>query len=281
MLDILLDTLIDLAKLLPFLFFTFLLLEFIEHKFSKKAILRLEKSGKFGPIVGGILGGFPQCGFSVAITNLYVTKIVSMGTLIAVYLSTSDEMLSILIARGESIWIILRFIGIKILIGIFAGFLIDLFLRRKKSINNNIHSFCDNENCHCDHHQGILLSTLKHVLNIGLFIGITSFIINIILSSFSEDAIKGFFIQNSILAPFIASLVGLIPNCAASVVVTELYITDVITFGTALAGLLTSSGVALLVLFRVNRNLKENLLILTLIYGIGVISGIIFNVLGV
>lgn len=279
MIDIILDTLKDSIKILPFLFITFLIMEFFEHRLSNKSKRKLEKSGKIGPLFGGILGAFPQCGFSVSATNLYAAKIITLGTLIAVYLSTSDEMLPILLSEGASFSVIFKFVGIKILIGIFFGFIIDFIFKKTELEVEHIHEICDDGHCDCEH--GIIKSSIKHTLNIFLFLVIISFILNIIMTYYGEDKLRNLFLDNNILSTFISSLIGLIPNCGASVIITELYLSNVISFGSALAGLLTSSGVAILVLFKINHNLKENLKVLFLIYFIGVFCGIIVNLLGI
>ena len=280
MLDIIMDTLLDSLKLLPFLFLVFLLMEFIEHKLSDKSKNAVLKAGKAGPLVGGILGAFPQCGFSAAATNLYAARIISYGTLISIYLSTSDEMLPILISRGTDLSTIIKIILFKVVIGIFFGFIIDLVIRKRKSSekDNQIKDFCEEEHCDCDH--GIIKSSIKHTFNIILFITIVSFILNTILFYFDEEVVSSIFMKNSFFGPFLASLIGLIPNCAASVVLTELYLNNAITFGMTMSGLLTGSGVALLLLFKVNKNIKENISIILTIYSIGVIVGIIINYIG-
>lgn len=272
----LLHSLEDVITLLPFLFVAFLIIELIEHKFSKKTKKIIAKSGNMGPLLGGILGLFPQCGFSVMATNLYVTRIISLGTLIAIYLSTSDEMLPILLSNNVEFSVILKLLGIKLIVGLFFGFLIDLFLRKRKKDKVDYH-ICDEEDCHCD--KGIFLSSIKHTLNTLLFIFIATFILNILIETLGEENISKIFLKNSIFGPFISSLVGLIPNCASSVIITELYLSNAISLGTAMAGLLTGSGVAILVLFKSNKNLKENLTIASLVYGIGVISGIIIEII--
>ena len=215
------DTLIDGTKLLPFLFITFLLMEYLEHKMSNKSKKIVKKSGKFGPLIGGILGAFPQCGFSVAATNLYATRIITLGTLISIYLSTSDEMLPILISEKAKPTLIISILLIKVVTGIIFGFIIDFILRKKKKDNYEIKDFCKEEHCHCDH--SILKSTIKHTLNILLFIMIISFVLNVGFDYLGEDTISKIFMKDSLFGPFIASLIGLIPNCGASVALTELY----------------------------------------------------------
>lgn len=274
MIELVLDSLIDSIKLIPFLFITFLFIELLEHKFSKRTVDIIKKSGKFGPLLGGILGAFPQCGFSVMATNLYITRIISLGTLVAIYLSTSDEMLPILISHGASIFEIGKILLIKISIGIFCGFIIDLFIKRDSKEHYNI---CEEEHCHCE--KGIIKSSVKHTINIFIFIFGISFILNIIMDYFGEDIVRNLFNRHSIISPMIASLIGLIPNCGASVIITELYLSNVIPLSSAIAGLLTNSGVALIVLFRSNKDLYDNLKVLFLIYSIGVVSGLIIEML--
>ncbi len=276
MLEVIQDTLLDTIKLLPFLFVAFLIIEFIEHKLSNKQENIISKSGKLGPIVGALLGAVPQCGFSVLATNLYVTRIISLGSLISIYLSTSDELIPLMISHNAPITKILSIVSIKVVIGMISGFLIDLLIRKTTKSDFVL---CEDEDCDCDH--SIIKSSLIHTLKIAFFILIITFLINILFHyvdlSFLESALK----NNKILTPFIASLIGLIPNCASSVMISELYLNNLISLGTTLSGLLTGSGVAIMVLVRKNKNISENLFIIGLIYIIGVIWGLLFNFIGV
>lgn len=275
--EVIIDTLIDSIKLLPFLLIAFLIMEYIEHKFSDKSKRKIEKAGKFGPLIGSFLGALPQCGFSVMATNLYATRIITVGTLISIYLSTSDEMLPILLSEGTNINIIVKILLIKILIGMFFGFVIDILLRKKKKQDYEIKDFCIEQHCDCEH--GIFKSAIKHTLNILLFIFIITFILNSGIHYLGEDRISMIFMKNSIFGPFLASLIGLIPNCGASVVITELYLNNTISFASCIAGLLTGSGVALLILFKVNKNIKDNLKIILTIYLIGALSGVVISLI--
>lgn len=275
MVDVIIDTLIDLAKLLPFLFVAFLILEFIEHKLSNKSKDKIAKAGKLGPLVGSLLGAVPQCGFGSMATNLYAARVISLGTLISIYLSTSDEMLPIMLSSDVEISFIIKILSIKVLIGLVCGFLIDMFYRKKEV--NHIVDMCEDEHCDCEH--GILKSSLKHTFNIIIFIAIISFIINIAMYYLGEDSLSKLFMKDSIFGPFISSLVGLIPNCGASVAITELYLNSSISMGSLIGGLLTGSGVSLLVLFKTNKNIKENINILLTVYSIGVIFGIIIDIM--
>lgn len=276
MIDVILDTLLDVVKLLPFLFLTYLAMEYLEHKTGDKAELLVKKAGRFGPVIGGVLGIVPQCGFSAAASNLYAGRVISLGTLMAIYLSTSDEMLPILISEQVSFWLIVKILLAKAVIGMVAGLIID-FLLRKKGLeqHEHIHDICEHEHCHCE--KGIFRSALSHTAQITFFILIITFALNLILYFVGEDALANLILSKPVVGPLLASLVGLIPNCAGSVVITQLYLEKVIGIGSAMAGLLTGSGVGLLVLFRVNHNRKENLRILGLLYGIGVLTGIVIE----
>ena len=281
MLEIIEETLVDGVKLLPFLFITYLIMEYIEHKTSEKAKDTIKKSGKFGPLIGSILGAFPQCGFSVAATNLYAARVITLGTLISVYLSTSDEMIPIFIFEGASITTLIKILGIKILIGMIAGFIIDLILRLRKKDNEEerIIDLCEKEHCHCDH--GIVKSALKHTINIFLFVLLITFVINIIIHLVGEETIGNFVKSNVILGPVFGGIIGLIPNCAASVILTQLYLENVIPAATMISGLLVGAGVGLIVLFKINKGIKQNLKITALLYTIGVVSGIIIQLIGI
>lgn len=282
MLEVIQDALIDSVKLLPFLFITYLIMEYIEHKTSEKSKETIKKSGKFGPLIGSILGIFPQCGFSVSATNLYAARVITLGTLISVYLSTSDEMLPIFISEAVPVSTILKILLVKLVIGMVAGFLIDLFLRIKnknKQEDEKIVDLCEKEHCHCDH--GIIKSSLKHTLNIFIFILIITVLINIAIYFIGEERIAEFIEINPVLGPVIAGLIGLIPNCASSVILTQLYLENIITAATMISGLLVGAGVGLAVLFKTNKGIKQNIKIVGLLYLIGVISGIIIGNLGI
>ena len=279
--DAILDSLIDTVKLIPFLLITYIIMEFIEHKTSHKTKDAIKKSGHFGPLIGGILGVVPQCGFSAAASSLYSARIITLGTLIAVFLSTSDEMLPILISEAVDVRIILSILGIKLVIAVIVGFIIDLFFRKKFETSEDepeIKDLCEHEHCHCEH--GIFKSALKHTINITLYIFIISLVLNIIIYFIGEDNLANILNSTPIIGPIIASLVGLIPNCASSVIITQLYLSKVLNFATMIAGLLVNTGVGLLILYRTNKDLKENIKITVLLFAIGVIFGIIFDLIG-
>ena len=270
--EVIFDGILDTLKLVPFLFFSFLIIELIEHKLKSNKMLI--KTGKFGPLIGSLLGVIPQCGFASIATNLYVTRIISLGTLIAIYLSTSDEMLPILLSENVDISLIVKILGIKLIIGIIVGFLIDMVYRRKEKQNYNL---CKEEHCHCE--KSIFISVIHHTLNIALFILIMNLGLNLVFYFGLESYLNSILLNNNVLSPLVTSLIGLIPNCASSVIITKLYLNFGVSLGALIGGLLTNCGVGLLILFKSNKNIKENLTILSIIYFAGISSGIIINLL--
>lgn len=277
-LHVLEHTAVETLRLLPFLFITYLVMEYIEHKTSEKAKSIIQKSGKFGPVLGAIVGIFPQCGFSVSATNLYAARVITLGTLISVYLATSDEMLPILLTEAVPVSTILTILGLKLIIGMIAGFAIDAVIRglkKGKQEEQKIEEICEHDHCHCE--EGIIVSAAKHTLNIIIFIFIITLIINGIIEFVGKETIANFISQNIILGPIVAGIIGLIPNCASSVILTELFIENVISMPMLISGVAVNAGVGLLVLFKTNKNAKENITIVGLLYAIGVLSGIILQ----
>lgn len=284
----LLHTIEDSIKILPFLFLTYLVMEYIEHKMGEKSKKIVKNSGKFGPLLGGMLGVFPQCGFSAAAANLYAGRVITLGTLIAIFLSTSDEMLPILISEQVEPIVIVKLIGMKLLIGIVAGFVIDIFVKEHKKGHNHkghehedelhIHSVCDHDHCHCE--EGIFKSACVHTIQIFAFIAIITFVLNIGVEAIGEDTLASLILNQPVIGPVLSGVVGLIPNCASSVVITQLYLEGMMSTGAMLAGLLVNSGVGVLVLFKENADVKENAKIVALLYAIGVVVGIIIECIG-
>lgn len=279
MLDIIWDTLIDGLKLVPFLFLTYLAMEYLEHKTGRKTEQIVKKAGKWGPFVGGLAGAVPQCGFSAAASNLYAGKVITLGTLLAIYLSTSDEMLPILISEKAPVMLIVRILLTKAVIGALAGFAVDVIFSKKgnEEEHEHIHEICEHEHCHCE--KGIVHSALNHTVQITFFILAVTFALNLILHFVGEDALANLVLNRPLLGPVLAGIVGLIPNCAASVVITQLYLQGAMSAGAMMAGLLVGAGVGLLVLFRVNHNRRENLKVLGLLYFIGVFSGVLIELI--
>lgn len=275
LLDCIVDALLDSAKILPFLFFAYLAMEYIEHKMGERSKRSIERAGALGPVFGSVLGVIPQCGFSTVASNLFAGRIITVGTLLAVYLSTSDEMLPIFISESVPVVTMVKILGVKCLIAMVAGFLIDAVSRllthgKKEEMMNG--DLCEHEHCHCE--KSLLRSSLVHTAKIILFIFLISAVLNILIAVVGEDSLKQLIGNRPITACFVAGLVGLIPNCAASVVITELFLEHMIGAGAMFSGLLVGAGVGLLVLFRVNEHWKENVKIVVLLYAIGVGAGL-------
>lgn len=283
MIEVILDTLKDSIKLLPFLFITYLLMEYIEHKMKDKSKKIIKKSGKFGPIIGGALGVFPQCGFSAAAANLYAGRVITLGTLIAIFLTTSDEMIPVLISEAVGIDIIIKILITKLIVGIIIGIIIDLVLgivKKNKKEEDVIQDICEHEHCHCEE-GNIIKSSLIHTLHIFAFIVIISLILNILIYFIGEENIANLMLNKPIISQLIAGIMGLIPNCASSVILTTLYLENVVNVSTMLSGLFVNAGVGILVLFKANKNIKENIGIVTLLYACGVMAGIILELIGI
>ena len=272
----------DSVKLLPFLFFTYLLMELLEHTTGGKVQNKIKNAGKVGPLWGGLLGIMPQCGFSAAAASLYAGRVITVGTLLAVFLSTSDEMLPIFISESVAPATIIKILGAKVCIAIISGFLAELVyvnVFKKKEKDMDIHVVCEEEHCSCE--DGVLKSALKHTLKIFVYILLITFILTLVIEMIGEDHLAVVFQNIPVVGEMIAALVGLIPNCASSVVITELYLSGIIGAGAMMSGLLVNAGVGLLVLFRLNRNWKQNAGIMAALYGFGVVWGVIIELLGI
>ena len=266
----LLHTIEDSVKLLPFLFFTYLLMELLEHTTGGKVQNKIKDAGKVGPLWGGLLGIMPQCGFSAAAASLYAGRVITVGTLLAVFLSTSDEMLPIFISESVALATIIKILAAKVCIAIISGFLAELVyvnVFKKKEKDMDIHVVCEEEHCSCE--DGVLKSALKHTLKI----------LTLVIEMIGEDHLAVVFQNIPVVGEMIAALVGLIPNCASSVVITELYLSGIIGAGAMMSGLLVNAGVGLLVLFRLNRDWKQNAGIMAALYGFGVVWGVIIELL--
>lgn len=276
-LDVIHDTYIDSLRILPFLFLAYLAMECLEHWTGGRMQAIVRKSGKAGPTIGGILGIFPQCGFSAAAANLYAGRIITLGTLMAVFLSTSDEMLPIMISENVGISMIGKILLIKVLFALAAGFLVDVLFRKKEE--PQIGHLCERQHCHCE--RGIWRSAFSHTWRIFLYIILVSLILNFVIALIGEETLAAVVLNRPALSLFVSALVGMIPNCASSVVLTQLYLGGVLGAGALTAGLLSGSGVGFLVLLRVNENRKENLRIFGLLYVLGVVGGALVELLGV
>lgn len=272
---------VDTLKLVLFLFLTYLLMEFIEHKASDKVKDTMTRAGSFGPVIGGIFGAVPQCGFSAAAANLYTGRVITLGTLIAVFLSTSDEMLPILVAENMKIGKVLLIIVYKCVVGIAMGFTVDLVMKAMKigKEDINIDEICDNDDCHCE--NGIISSAIHHTLSVSFFVFAVTVCVNALVFFVGDDALSGTLFALPVVSHLLSAVVGLIPNCASSVALTRLAMSGVISAGAMMSGLFAGAGVGILILFKMNRRPKENALILALLVVIGTVFGLFADLIGI
>lgn len=296
--EVVLDCIIDSVKLFPFIFLTYLVMEIIEHKAGKKLESAASKAGRLGPLFGGLLGAIPQCGFSAAAAGLYSGRLISVGTLLAIFLSTSDEMIPVMLSSAvvqKAGWMVpLKLLAVKVVCAVIAGFAVDLVIglagkNKTAAVSDEpeeeICEMCEHDHCKCGEH-GVFLSALIHSAKILGFIAAVMFAVGTAIflleqNGIDKEAIGGFIKGLPVLGEFITGLIGLIPNCAASVILTELYAEGVINAGQALSGLFAGAGVGVLILFRTNRGrLRENMLILLTLYLTGVGFGLLFNLTG-
>ena len=283
LLHILEDALLDTLKILPFLFAAFLLLEFLEKHAGDRLNRFFLRAGRAGPLVGAALGCVPQCGFSVLSANLYAGGIISRGTLLAVFLSTSDEAVLLLAAQPRRYMDILYLLLTKVVVAVLFGYAVDLFARRrpKGTRTPQIHDICDHEHCGCHAHKGIWIPALLHTAKIFGFLLAVTAVLSFAVTALGSERISRLLLTDSFFQPFLAAVVGLIPNCAASVLLTQLYLEGALSFGSVIAGLCTGAGAGLLVLFRENRRPKDNLLNVGLLYLAAVAAGLILQAAGV
>mgnify|MGYP001550279236 CR=1 FL=1 len=271
LLDLAVHTALDILYLIPYLYATYLILEYIEHHTRSKIRRAVQSAKRFGPLVGAVLAPVSGCGLSVASANFYATRLISLGTLIAVFLATSDEMLPLMISSGISGTVIFQIILFKVCFATLAGLLIDLYTHKKKQ-PLGIKELCENHQCGC-HHHGIFKSALIHTVQLVIFIFLISYLLNILLALTGTSFLKELITQNPIGSIFMASLVGLIPNCAISVGLTQLYIENILPISALIGGLSANAGVGLIVFWKMSRSLKETFKIAFLLFACAVISG--------
>ncbi len=279
LIDVFTDAAIDCIKMLPFLFLAFLLIEALEHyssDFTKKLMIKVDKAG---PVVGAVVGCVPQCGFSVMAANLYSGGIITIGTLIAVFLATSDEAILIIMGNPDMPAKIGILLLAKVIIAIVAGYLVDIFFK-KIAVPHHEGELCHDCGCH-NHSSGIVKPALRHTGKIFLYLFVFTFILNLCIEVLGIDRISAMMLGDTVFQPVIAALIGLLPNCAASVILTQLYLSGAISFASVIAGLCTGAGIGLVVLFKVNPDKKENVKIIAVLYGIAVAAGLILEMFGV
>lgn len=309
--DVIADSVLDTLELVPFLFVTYLAMEALEHSTEGRMQGLVARAGHAGPIVGGLLGAVPQCGFSAMAATLYSGGVVTAGTLVAVILSTSDEMVPVFLAHQEPAGRLLSIMLLKVVVGIVVGLLLDAVLHAVRHVGNpqpHIHDLCERAHCHCEddeagsdaspesdadghgeaergHHHGhghwaIVRSAAIHTVQVTGFILLVTFLFGLLIEVMGEDALAQLLGSHPVRATFLAALVGLIPNCGASVAITELYLDGVLAAGPMVAGLLVSGGVGLLVLFRTNRDVCQNVAVTAFVYAVGVVVGLVVSASG-
>lgn len=278
MIHIIEHTIVDSCKLLPFLFLAYLIMEYLEDRTGEQMERVVKKAGRFGPLIGGVAGIVPQCGFAAAASNLYAGKIITAGTLIAIYMSTSDEMLPILISSKMEGSAIAKILLVKVAFAIAAGFLVDILWKKPRDYKeNSIHQLCEKEHCNCE--NGIFRSALVHTLKIFLFVVLITFLLNLILHNGGEEILENVLVNKPLIGPVLAGIIGLIPNCVSSVVLTRLFVAGTMGFGTMMAGLMVNAGVGVLVLCRVNKEKKDTACIIGILYLLSVVCGVILQLL--
>lgn len=289
MLDALLDAVVDSLKILPFLFVTYLVMEYLECHTEDQVHDIVKRAGWMGPFWGSLLGAVPQCGFSAAASNLYAGRTITLGTLIAIFLSTSDEMVPIMISESVPVGRMLKLLVLKVIIGIIVGFFIDgichILLSRKTGQPEDQEDFlierlCEKEHCHCEN-GSIVGSALKHTVHIILFVFAITVLLNIAFLFLGEDRLTALISSRPFLGLLISALVGLIPNCGASVLLTQMYLHGILPVSHLVAGLLDGAGVGLLILFRVNPDHRENLKITLILYILAVVFGLLIHAIGI
>ena len=283
-LDVFKDSAVDCVKMLPFLFLAFYLLEVVEQHASDRMTAMLGRSGGLGPLIGSLLGSVPQCGFSIMASDFFASGVISMGTLLAVYLSTSDEAIIILLTDPEHAKDILFLVLTKVIIGTAGGYMV-LFFERKVFGRSPEKVRKEAQITHIGSEspavrpgfRDLLIPAWNHTKEVFVYLFIFTFLIGFIMEGFGKNAIQSIFLSGSAFQPLIAAVIGLIPNCAASIMLTQLYMDGVLSFGSAIAGLCSSAGLGLLVLFRMNRSMKENITVLAFLVAIAVTAGSILQ----
>ena len=289
MLEVLLESLLDTLKAVPILYLVYLFVAFFSHKSLLKA------SQKNGPLIGAALGQIPQCGFSSAMADLYSKKHITIGTLLAVLLATSDEALPVLLSNPQNILTVLLMVAIKFVFAVIVGYSIDKIFNKKQAAKENvkINVKCNHCGVETAHHENsneqvlcnnpacvkdMFIHALKHTLIISLYLLIASVAINLLIYFVGLEVISTILVSNSIFQPFLVAVLGLIPSCAVSVTFVELFLSGVLSFGSLIAGLSAGAGLGLVVLFAKNKNIKNNILILAMLYYFSVLLGMIVNI---
>lgn len=279
--EILSDAIIDTLKVLPFLFVAFLVIEFLEHRAQDRIKNIFSRVGSAGPLFGTLLGCIPQCGFSVMCANLYSSGIIALGTLVAVFLSTSDEAVILLATAHNGSYEILKLLLTKVAIALFFGYVI--YIIEKKSHkhehhHHHSHDLCEHDHCGCEEHGGVIRPAFIHTIKVFGFLLMFTIIIDLFVSFIGFDRLSHLLLSESALQPFLSAIIGFIPNCASSILLTQLYIEGTLSFGALISGLCTNAGAGMLILFRDKTNFKDNIRIVGIIYLCSVIPGLILHI---
>lgn len=280
MLELLLDTLIDAAKMLPFLFLACLLVEVAEHRQNGRLMRLLSGEGKIGFLAGAVLGTVPQCGFSAMAANLYAGRVITLGTLLSVFIATSDEAFLVLLASPGALPALGGLIAVKFVLAAGTGFAVD-FLLRRRLVRAGVVADHEQIHCPCEHEEGeqsVWRAAVLHTLEVLFYVVVFSFVIHVAMEYFGGELLTGWLSRTRLLQPILAALIGLIPNCAASVLLAQLYLSGAITFASLAAGLSSAAGIGLVVLFRSNRGLKKNLLITAALFAVSAAAGLVLSV---
>ena len=278
------DTIKDTLTLIPFLFLTYIAMEWLERRTEDQSVDLLARIGKFGHVAGAGIGLIPQCGFSAAAASLYSGGVITAGTLMAVFLSTSDEMLPIFLSSSVGAGTIGKILAAKFVIALISGIMVDLIagLVHHKSETKHIHDLCEREHCGCeDEEGGILHSALIHTLKITGFIFVISLVLSLLMEFIGEGVMASFLTDAPIAGTIVTAVIGLIPNCAASVVIAQMYLEGLLTCGQLMSGLLVGAGVGLLVLVRTNNKSRENAKVIGTLLALGIAWGILIDMLGI
>ncbi len=282
--EVFLEACTDSVKMLPFLFGAYLLIEYIERHQSSRIEAALAGGGRWGFIPGAVLGCVPQCGFSAVAANLYGSKVITLGTLVAVFLATSDEAVPLLFSMPSQWPTLGLLLAVKVIYALLAGILLDFVLARliPRGLRGGYSGHIQDVDCHEEHEEsgGIWLAALRHTLEIFLYILAFSILIDLLVEGFGQERFAAFLTHLGPAQPLLAALVGLLPNCAASVLLTELYLSGSIQFSSVIAGLCSGAGVGLAVLFRANPSLKQNLFITGLLWAMGAFAGVLAMMAG-
>ncbi|MEG0981700.1 MAG: putative manganese transporter [Erysipelotrichaceae bacterium] len=272
MFELLKEVVMDSIKIIPLLFLTYLIIEFYEHNMSENNRLKLISWRKVGPLFASLIGCIPQCGFSIVAASLYARKTISAGTLLAVFISTSDEAFPILLSNPSQINTIVKVMGLKILIGIIVGYSVDfIFHEKSTNLSDQNVNLCAKKESNFDH----VKEALFHTLRIFSFIFIINLSISLLVEAIGIEHLKEFLLNGSMLQPFASAFIGLIPNCIASVMIAQLYLIDAIPFAVLVSGLISSAGMGLLMLFKMNKNNKENIIITLILFLVAAGTGVI------